>query len=421
MTIKCDWATVHFREGEAMKETFEFLFHPTPDKWKLKGPSEALTTLIWKEGVFWFVEEGKTLCSRSFKELVSRNVPIFPSRSATLSTEPPTPSEKVIDTEPLVETGSTLTQASSLESPPEAPPMTTDEEWTRLNEAFSEIRDQASEESPPPPASSEDPSPQEQPDSSPQPKRSKNRRAEFLSGQTCTWTWHDKQVTINLRTKAQARYGLLRKTFGSTDFLCCDPRAKLPVGVMNCQANVDYELVKKSEVESTGKAPSSQSAFSMVTFMTEFGKRENVRANSSDSPERRLATLRFLGIYGDVRLLIEGREINWSDIKTGDVILVERITDASIWVKEGNSSEAKEFKYSSKDPIASSRMIQGYWPNQSLFRRFERAPPSTWILGETLWILPEQQWHLCVKLGDTMRRIAFISEEQFYRQVENWA
>jgi hypothetical protein len=101
--------------------------------------------------------------------------------------------------------------------------------------------------------------------------------------------------------------------------------------------------------------------------------------------------------------------------------MIERLTDASVWVKEGNSHDAREFKFLTSDIPATSRMIQSYWPNQTLFRRFERASPATWKTGETLWILPEQQWHLCVKFGDLMRRIAFVTEEQFYRQVEKWA
>jgi hypothetical protein len=165
---------------------------------------------------------------------------------------------------------------------------------------------------------------------------------------------------------------------------------------------------------------SSNAIPSTVTFITEFGRKENVRAASSDSSDRRASILRSLGIHGETRLLIEGREIPWSDIKSGDVITVERITDASVFVKTGNSTEAKEFKFLTKDPQATGRMIQSYWPGQSLFRRFERAIPSTWITGETLWILPEQQWHLCVKYEGLMSRIAFINEEQFYRQTEHW-
>jgi hypothetical protein len=148
---------------------------------------------------------------------------------------------------------------------------------------------------------------------------------------------------------------------------------------------------------------------------------ENVRFSKSDSEERQSKTLRDIGIVGARKLLIEGREVKWQDLESGDVISVERITDASAWVKVGNRNDAKEFRYLSSDLTSAGKMVQNYWPNQQLFRRFGRAHPSTWSPGETSWILPLNQWHLCVKFEGTMRQIAFTSEDHFFRQAKSWA
>jgi hypothetical protein len=296
---------------------------------------------------------------------------------------------------------------------------TTDDEWNRLNEAFAGLKNPLLEESAPPPTMLAPPtSPKSNHEDLPPSKpNGNNSPRRDLDGPSCTLSWQGKRMTLYLQSKIQRRPQLFLKWFGSSEFYCYDPVEKKQVSVKQCIENVEYILRKKTP----SKPPTSRSEDFQVTFLTELGKKEKVRLRTSDSEERQSGTLRNQSIVGARRFLIEGREITWQDFRPGDIISVERITDSSIWVKVGNNDDAKEFKDLSSDPVSGGKMAQNYWPNQQLFRRFDRAPPASWTPDETLWILPANQWHLCVKFGGVMRQIAFNTEEQFFRQAENWA
>jgi hypothetical protein len=234
----------------------------------------------------------------------------------------------------------------------------------------------------------------------------------------CLLTWKGKCLVCSCQNRLRnVRRKWFTDEFGKGEFACYDPEMKTTIEISQYQAGKIYDLRMKG----LPRPQSSPQEGFLVTFLTELGKKENVKVKKSDSEERQSWTPRNAGIVGARRFLIEGREITWQDFQPGDVISVERITDASIWIKVGNDNDAKEFKYLSSDLSSAGKMIQNHWPNQQLFRKFDRAPPSTWAPDETLWIFPTNQWHLWVKHNGLMRQIAFITEEQFFRQAENWA
>jgi hypothetical protein len=108
-------------------------------------------------------------------------------------------------------------------------------------------------------------------------------------------------------------------------------------------------------------------------------------------------------------------------MKEGDVVTVERITDAAIYVKAEKDKGPVELKYLQSDPASAGKIAQYLWPGKSLLRKFERAPPQSWNTYETLWIEPRDQWHRWMRFKEQKREIAFITEEQFLRQAESWA
>jgi hypothetical protein len=136
-----------------------------------------------------------------------------------------------------------------------------------------------------------------------------------------------------------------------------------------------------------------------VTLITELGKHERVAVKDGDS---------------------EGREVKWTDLKGGDIVTVERSTDAAVYIKTEKDKESFELKYLQSDPTSAGKMAQQLWPGLSLLRKFERATPSSWTTYETLWTEPRDQWHRWMRFNGRQREITFISEEQFFRQAENW-
>jgi hypothetical protein len=237
MTIKSDWAIVRFRKGEDTKEAFEFAFHPENRKWRLQGYPEAFTNLQWSAGLFWYEEEGRKTCQKSMKELSKRNLSPFlknPYKSA--KPKPPVTEwcEKPQEEESKADTGNRAPNPNPQISQPE------------------------------PPAPAPIPPPKETVESDYRPKEYK--------GPKCTLTWQDKQMTLFLITKGQRRQQLLRKWFGSSEFRCYDPEEKSEIDISQCIDGVDYILKRKTPSPS----PSS-SGEKTVTFLTELGKKENVR------------------------------------------------------------------------------------------------------------------------------------------------
>jgi hypothetical protein len=118
-----------------------------------------------------------------------------------------------------------------------------------------------------------------------------------------------------------------------------------------------------------------------------------VEVGDSDTEARQISILKSINIFGATRILIEGREIKWTDMKEGDIITVERITDASVYVFSDKSQicaeDATELKYLQSDPMSAGKIAQHLWPGRTLLRKFERAPPSTWVTYESLWIQPK--------------------------------
>jgi hypothetical protein len=154
--------------------------------------------------------------------------------------------------------------------------------------------------------------------------------------------------------------------------------------------------------------------------VTEFGPHPGVRVSDVDTKSRQASTLRNLNIHGAVRLSMEGREIKWADMREGDVVTVERITDAAVYAKTEKDKDAYELKYLQADPASAGKIAQFLWPGRSLLRKFERATPQSWTTYETLWIEPRDQRHRWMRFGGQKREIAFITEEQFFRHAENW-
>jgi hypothetical protein len=410
MTIKSDWAIVHFKKGEEMKEIFDFLFHPVENKWRLQGSIEAFTSLTWSEGIFWFEEDGRKSCKRSFKELSKRNLSVFPGRSpARLDSPNPLctpvvtewqPSNHIsihTDTEPpsLIEPNLTLSTLPPPQIEPQDPP---------TSKPVSTPLVKPSLKSPPSLSTVESE------------KSAKPKGPVF----TLIKDGVSKEFPA-ARRRIGERKNFVKKHFGEGRFKYFDKIEKKEIDLGNCIAGRTYEIrtVKDQPANNPTSSPGKN-----VTFLTEFGRHPNMKIFDTDSEARRTAIMRGMVVHGAHKLLLEGREITWADMKNGDTIKVERITDASVYVFTDKSQvcaeDATEVKYLQSDPESAVKIVQFLWPGRTLFRKFERAPPNTWVPFESLWILPKESWHRWMKFEGRQREIAFTSEEHFFRQAENW-
>jgi hypothetical protein len=173
-----------------------------------------------------------------------------------------------------------------------------------------------------------------------------------------------------------SRKGWVKKYFGDENYAYLDTSGKKTVEFSQLLPNHTYELKTKS--------PDSPPRFikkadrKYVTFVTELGRHEKVEVKDSDSETGQSAILRNLNIFGATRILIKGREITWTDLRDGDEAIIERITDAAVYIKTEKDKESYELKYLQSDPASAGKMAQQLWPGRSLLRKFERAPPSTW-------------------------------------------
>jgi hypothetical protein len=436
MTIKSDWALARFRKGEEMKEAFEFLFHPVEHKWRLQGSLEAFTSLTWSEGIFWFEEDGRKSCKRSFKELTKRNLSPFPERAqarlkslksllAPVATEwqPPEVPPAALDLS-NIDFGSgipEMAEPETIDQPPEAKSQDLEiERDSGLGEGNPES------ENPPKAGDSERP---RIPETSPQPHRppalstvdddKEDRRAK---GPTFILSKDGISKSFPAaRRRISERKGFVKKHFGDGPFKFFDIEEKKAVDLGNCLEGRTYEV---RTVKIQNPCQSADQTKVGVTFITEFGRHPNMRTSSSDSEAKQNAIMKTLNIHGAFKLLIDGREIKWSDMKDKDTITVERITDASVYIFSDKSQicpeDATELKYLHSDPISAAKIVQQLWPGRTLLRKFEWAPRHTWTTYESLWIQPHDSWHRWMKFRGKQREIAFVSEEDFFRQAENW-
>jgi hypothetical protein len=114
-----------------------------------------------------------------------------------------------------------------------------------------------------------------------------------------------------------------------------DTDARKTVEISQFVPNRTYELRIKNTAPPNAASALRRDGRKYVTFFTEKGKFENVEIRDSDSEERQAAILRGYGIHGPRSIRIEEREVKWSDLQTGDIAFIERITDASVWVVDG--------------------------------------------------------------------------------------
>jgi hypothetical protein len=430
MTIKCDWALGDFSRKEDLKAGFEYLFHPKRH-WRLKGSNGFLKELTWTPGLFWFKEQGTWNCSRSYKEIKRgftpepfTHAPSGKPRKAAASgpltavhitfSSPETKPPSLIQPEPPVETW--------LPPPPLKPPMDPNVPIP-IEAPPEEYHDPLQLPEAPPLVSPSIPeaSPKSVPALTPSPPPAlslvdEDKKEWKVKGTTFTLKLEGIERNFpSARRHAFKRRGWVKKYFGNDNFAFFDTVEQKPKEHALLLPNRTCQLRVKPKFSA---APLPKEDRKYVTFIAELGRRENVEVKDSDSEDKQAAMFRSFGIHGPRRLLIEDREISWSDLQTGDVVTVERITDASVWVIDEKGTE--EFKYLKSDSVSAGRMVQSHWPGFFLLRKFDRAPPASWVPNEQLWILKENQWHRWMTFRGQQREISFISEDQFFRQAEIW-
>jgi hypothetical protein len=357
MIIKCDWALLRLRKDENMKEVFEFVFRPGTRKWRPQGRKEAFTSLRWSPGLFWYIEEGAKSCRKSFAELSERNLPPF--------LKPPYVPAKAPAEIPIEDWNSDESQGgqtldlSKIDFDSAIPELAEPENLTESREPQVDpdstgepVPEQKNEEDPgkrhghteethmdgSPMEASHEEQPREKKTSKTRPPsistEEEEKRQWKVKGPSFKLTRGGKTLKCSSKPKLRGqRIRWVKGKFGAGSYECFDPEEKITIELSQCQEGKTYELRSKGPRQTPPPLPGRK----FVTLLTELERRENVQVSDSDTAERRTAILRGKGIVGTCRFLIEGREIRWQDFQTGDVISVERITDASIWVKVGTA------------------------------------------------------------------------------------